>query len=109
MTGKRTGRPLAVALGYDQHPDHAPKVMASGRGAVAEQILAEAFAAGVKVREDADLAEVLTAVEVGDDIPVDAFAAVAEVLVHVYRLNGRTPSFEDDPTMAEPYMSGDRG
>jgi flagellar biosynthesis protein len=65
------------------------RVVASGRGAVAEQILAIAFANGVKVREDAALAEVLAAVEIDSDIPIVAFAAIAEILSYVYRADER--------------------
>lgn len=80
---------VAVALGYDPDSGRAPTVLASGRGAVAEQILAIAFAQGVKVREDADLAEILAAVEVDSEIPLEALAAVAEIMSYVYRANGR--------------------
>jgi flagellar biosynthesis protein len=86
--GRRT---VAVALAESGDGTDAPaRIVATGRGAVAEQILAIAFAAGVKVREDADLAEVLAAIEVDAEIPVAAFAAVAEILAYVYRANGRT-------------------
>lgn len=78
----------AVALGYDSEEDPAPKIVASGKGAVAEQILALAFANGVKVREDADLIEVLSKIEIDSFIPLEAFAAVAEILSYVYRANG---------------------
>ena len=47
---------VAVALDYEPERQHAPKVVASGRGTVAEQILQIALAHGVKVREDANLA-----------------------------------------------------
>ena len=53
----------------------------------ADQILELAFAHGVKVRTDPDLAEVLAAVEVDTVIPVEAFVAVAEILAYVYRAN----------------------
>jgi len=66
----------------------APRVIAAGRGTVAEQILALAFANGVKVREDADLAELLSAVDLDSEIPLEAFTAVAEILSYVYRANG---------------------
>ncbi|WP_240002304.1 EscU/YscU/HrcU family type III secretion system export apparatus switch protein [Oleisolibacter albus] len=66
-----------------------PRIVASGRGAVADQILELAFANGVKVREDADLAEILAAIEIDSEIPVEAIAAVAEILAYVYRANGR--------------------
>jgi flagellar biosynthesis protein len=87
------GRPdaIAVALAYDPGRDRAPKVVAGGRGAIAEQILEIAFANDVKVREDPDLAQLLSTIDVDSPIPVAAFAAVAEILVYVYRVNGAMP------------------
>ena len=52
-------RPVAVALSHERGGERLPRIVAAGRGAVAEQILELAFAHGVKVREDADLAEIL--------------------------------------------------
>jgi flagellar biosynthesis protein len=75
----------AVAVHYAGARDAGPRVLASGRGAVAEQILRIAFDRGVKVREDADLAEILAALDVDSLIPLEAFAAVAEILAYVYR------------------------
>ncbi len=62
-----------------------PRVTASGRGAVAEQILQIAFDRGIKVRQDADLAEILAAVEVESEIPLAALAGVAEILRYLYQ------------------------
>ena len=67
----------------------APRITASGRGAVAEQILQIAFERGVKVRSDSDLAEILAAVEVESEIPLAALAAVAEILRYLYQTDGR--------------------
>lgn len=81
-------RPVAVALRHDPlDGPGVPSVLATGRGKLAERILDIAFAAGVKVREDADLAEVLSALDVGADVPIEAFATVAEILAYVYRAN----------------------
>lgn len=77
----------AVAIEYDKEKNAAPLVTASGKGAIAEQILAIAFARGIKVRQDADLVEVLSLIEVDSPIPVEAFAAVAEILAYVYQAN----------------------
>lgn len=77
----------AAAIEYERGTDNAPKVTASGRGAVAEQILAIAFERGIKVREDAELAEILSLLEVDSPIPVEAFTAVAEILAYVYKVN----------------------
>jgi flagellar biosynthesis protein len=71
--------------------------VASGRGAVAEQILGIAFERGVRVRADADLAEILAAVEVDSEIPLQALAAVAEILSYVYRANSQG-SARESPT-----------
>lgn len=78
---------LAVALEYQRGVDPAPRVTASGRGHLAEQILQLAFANGVKVRQDAELVQILSLLEVDSVIPLEAFAAVAEILAYVYRAN----------------------
>ena len=64
-------------------------MVASGRGALAEQILRIAFDRGVKVRNDADLAEILATIEVESEIPLEALAAVAEILSYVYRTQSK--------------------
>ena len=91
---------VAVALSYERGQDAAPRVVASGRGHIAQQIVELAFQSGVKVRQDADLAELLVAVEIGDQIPIAAFAAVAEILVYIYRANkgrGAPPNAAPNP------------
>lgn len=87
---EQSKRTVAVALDYDEEKKSAPKVAAAGYGYVAERILDLAFAAGVKVRQDADLAEILAAVDLDAEIPPEAFAAVAEILSYIYRLNDET-------------------
>ncbi|MBI5164673.1 MAG: EscU/YscU/HrcU family type III secretion system export apparatus switch protein [Magnetospirillum sp.] len=87
----RPATPVAVALSYRPELGDAPRVVATGKGFIAEQILELAFAHGVKVRSDPDLAQVLAAVEVDTVIPVEAFVAVAEILAYVYRANGELP------------------
>jgi len=88
----RPKREAAVALSYrPEQGDEAPRVVASGRGELARQILDLAFASGVKVREDADLVEILAAVDLDSPVPLEALMAVAEILTYVYRANGRMP------------------
>jgi flagellar biosynthesis protein len=77
----------AVALTYRHGRDNAPILSAKGEGAIAEQILQLAFAKGIRVRQDSDLAEILMAVDVDSEIPLEAFAAVAEILNYIYRIN----------------------
>ncbi len=85
-------RPLAVAI--DNHPGRsgAPRVVAKGRGALAEQILQIAFDRGIRVRSDADLAEILATMEIDSEIPLQALAAVAEILSYVYRVQATAAS-----------------
>lgn len=84
---------VAVAIGAPP-PNaelHLPHLVASGRGFIAEQILTIAFAKGVKVREDADLAELLTTLDLDTPIPPAAIMTVAEILTKVYELNHQLP------------------
>jgi flagellar biosynthesis protein len=64
----------------------APRVVAAGRGHVAGQILARAREAGVPVHQDADLADALAQLALGDEVPEELWAAVAEVLAWAYGL-----------------------
>ena len=76
----------AVALSFDFTTMEAPKVVAKGRNLLAEEIKAEARWAGVPIIENPPLARSLyRAVEVGQAIPVDLYAAVAAILAYLYR------------------------
>lgn len=77
----------AVALRYDQSRDGAPKVVAKGRGLIAQEIIALAKEHDVQLHEDADLAAVLSSLELAAEIPSELYQAVAEILSFVYRLN----------------------
>ncbi|MBK1668567.1 hypothetical protein CKO28_11035 [Rhodovibrio sodomensis] len=99
--GRRGRRPVAVALQWDSDRADAPTVTAKGEGALAEQILQVAFDRGIKVRTDADLAEVLRASELDREIPYAAYVAVAEILAYLYRANGTAaPGPTDDADTA---------
>ena len=79
----------AVALKYDQEKDHAPKVIAKGRGEIAEKIIEIAGAHHLPQYEDKNLVQILEALELETEIPPELYRAVAEVLAFIYRLNGR--------------------
>ncbi len=81
--------PKAVALKYDATKDSAPKLIAKGRGRVAEKIIEIANANQVPLVEDQNLVQVLEALDVNTEIPPELYRAVAEVLVFIYRLNGK--------------------
>ena len=82
-----TDRQVAVALQYLRAEDEAPRVVAKGRGDVAERILELARRHGVPVHQDSDLVEVLAKLDLGDLIPPELYKAVAEILAHLYRMN----------------------
>jgi flagellar biosynthesis protein len=82
-------RMIAVAIEAGANPNALPKVVASGRGMLAEQILRLAFDNNVKVREDADLAELLGALSIDHAIPAQAIIPVAEILARVFEANAR--------------------
>ncbi|MCR5670811.1 MAG: EscU/YscU/HrcU family type III secretion system export apparatus switch protein [Butyrivibrio sp.] len=73
----------AVALGYDPGEDGAPKVIASGRGALAERIIEQAKENKIPVHEDSKLADTLSRLEIGEMIPPELYEVVAEILVFV--------------------------
>jgi len=83
---------IAVALSYEPGADNAPRIVASGRGAIAERIVELAAAHGIAVRSDSDLVEMLSAIKVGDHIPVAAFTVVAQILFFILKANGRLPA-----------------
>jgi flagellar biosynthesis protein len=77
----------AAALRYDGRD--APRLVASGKGHVADSILEAARAAGVPLREDPVLIEALATLELDQQIPPELYKAVAEALAWAYRLSGR--------------------
>ena len=79
----------AVALGYDMEKQNAPKILAKGQGHVAEKIIQIAIDQGIEIRRDADLVQILKAVDIDSEIPVEAFSAVAEIISYIYRENGK--------------------
>jgi len=75
----------AVALKYDPHQMHAPKVVGKGTGEVAERILETAQNSGVPIQEDQSLVEVLSKLDIDQQIPTELFEVVAEILSFIYR------------------------
>lgn len=91
---EKPARQTAVALKDGAEKGAMPSVSAAGRGKIAEQILQIAYENGIKVRSDADLAEMLAKIELDSPIPSEAFMAVAEILSYVYRANGEPNPFD---------------
>lgn len=75
----------AIALAYESS-DYAPKVVAKGRGMVADQIIAKARENHVFVHESRDLVALLMQVDLDDHIPPALYQAIAEILAWLHRL-----------------------
>ncbi len=85
----------AIAILYDENDSAAPKVVASGKGVIADKIIAAAREAGIHIQEDANLVELLAKVPIGAEIPTELYQTVAEVLAFVYRVNERLKNTTD--------------
>jgi flagellar biosynthesis protein len=80
----------AVALAYSE-TDAAPRVVAKGRGVLAEQIISRARDAGVYVHESPELVSLLMQIDLDQRIPPQLYVAVAELLAWLYRLESGPP------------------
>ena len=81
----------AVALKYNKDKDRAPKVVAKGKGYIAEKIIEAARENNVPLYEDKNLSQVLEALDLDTEIPPELYRAVAEVLAFIYKLNTMVP------------------
>lgn len=86
---KKSETRLAAALKYDSRKEVAPKIVARGRGAVAEKIIALARKNRVPIQSDPDLVQILSKLDIDEQIPVELYKAVAEILAFVYSANNR--------------------
>jgi flagellar biosynthesis protein len=78
-----------VALRYEPKRESAPRVVAKGRGYLADKILELAREHNVPIRQDRNLLQVLSRLDLNEEIPPEIYKAVAEVLAFIYRLNNR--------------------
>lgn len=88
------GRDIAVALRYEGNG--APRVTAKGAGETAQRIRDIAAEQGIPLREDDDLVQLLTRVDLGEEIPPALYLAVAEVIAFAYYVTGRVPGDHND-------------
>ena len=88
----------AVALKYHTETDTAPKVTAKGEGLVAERIIELAKENEVPIKEDPDLVQILSQVDINKEIPPSVYKVVAELLAFVYKLNSKYQDFPGKST-----------
>ena len=79
----------AVALRYQPKNDPAPKLVAKGRGYLAEKILELARRYNIPVRHDKNLLQVLSRLDLNEEIPPEVYKAVAEILAFIYRVSNQ--------------------
>jgi len=89
MAKEKEHRKKAVALRYRPDKDSAPRVTAKGTGRIAERIITIARDNGIPVKDDPDLIEVLSKLDIEEQIPPSVYIAVAELLAFVYAVNGK--------------------
>ncbi|QRG67313.1 EscU/YscU/HrcU family type III secretion system export apparatus switch protein [Brevibacillus choshinensis] len=78
---KAVNGPVAAVLRYDQETDNVPKVIAQGRGHIADKIISMAKENDIPIQEDSLLVENLIDMDLGDNIPPQLYSVVAEVLL----------------------------
>lgn len=81
--------PIAVALEFDG--ENTPIVNARGVGPIAEKIISIAQQHGVPLQNDSELVEILSDLNLGDEIPENLYLAIAEVIAFAYILTGKFP------------------
>jgi flagellar biosynthesis protein len=87
MSKEQASPKRAVALLYNPKRSAAPTVVASGSHRIAEKIIATAVEAGVQIKQDPDLAELLAKIPVGEEIPATMYQTIAEILAFVYSVD----------------------
>ena len=87
MSDKNKEDKKAIALQYDSEHDDAPKVIAKGSGFIAQEIIKIARENDIEIHQDSNLVEILSTLEIDSIIPLEAYAAVAEILSFIYKNN----------------------
>ncbi|OCA89642.1 EscU/YscU/HrcU family type III secretion system export apparatus switch protein [Bacillus sp. FJAT-27986] len=86
----KKSRKSASVLKYEENQDVSPKLIAKGKGIVADHILKEAVKHEIPVRKDPSLTELLSQLEINQLIPEELYQAVAEVFAFIYKVDHKT-------------------
>lgn len=87
MLEKKYTQAKAVALQYDKEKNNAPLVNAQGRGETAKNIIKIAEENGIPIKKDEDLVNMLSQIELNQEIPVELYQAVSEVFTFIYGIS----------------------
>ncbi|AJC92131.1 FlhB C-terminus-related protein [Campylobacter subantarcticus LMG 24377] len=85
----------AVALGYNKKDQNAPKILANAKGENAAKIISLAKENGIPIKENKDLVEVLSKLDLGDEIPPNMYKAVAEIFAFLYKVANEDKTKQD--------------
>ena len=85
----------AIALKYDIEKDNAPKITAKGKGATASNIIKIAKEHDIPIKEDADLIELLSQIDIDKEIPDSMYKAVAEIFSFIYDLSNNKNKLDE--------------
>lgn len=88
---------LAITLEYSEQ-ENAPRVTAKGTGYIAQQIIELAKLHNIPIKQDAELSELLSQVEINQEIPPILYEAIAQVLIFAYQLSGKSPQKNNQDT-----------
>ncbi|MDY0320196.1 MAG: EscU/YscU/HrcU family type III secretion system export apparatus switch protein [Arcobacteraceae bacterium] len=80
----------AAALGYEMGIDNAPKLLAKGKAEVAQKIIEIAQANNIPIKQDRDLVELLSQLELNQEIPTELYKAVAEIFSFIYDISKKS-------------------
>jgi len=78
---------MAIALQWDPHLDMVPELSAKGSGLLADEIIRIAKANNIPIREDSDLVQIFSLMDIGESIPPEVHTAIAEILAFIYWSN----------------------
>lgn len=95
MLEKKYIRDKAVALKYDKEKDKAPNVTAHGTGSTAKNIIKIAEENGIPIKKDEDLVNMLSQIELNQEIPTELYQAVSEIFSFIYTLANQTKQDEN--------------
>ncbi|MDY0052699.1 MAG: FlhB-like flagellar biosynthesis protein [Aliarcobacter sp.] len=85
----------AIALKYDMEKDNAPKITAKGKGETASNIIKIAKEHDIPIKEDADLIELLSQIDIDKEIPGSMYKAVAEIFSFIYDLSNNKKDIDN--------------
>ncbi len=78
----------AAALKYEKFKDNAPKIVAKGKGYIAEKIIEIAKENNIPIKEDPDLIEMLYKLDIYEEIPEELYKVIAEIFAYIYKISG---------------------